>query len=73
LAQRHQIGVLQLSLQKGPKITAMDAFLGFSAPYMARLAPGLSHRQAGNSCGLASLVLPQLAGKIVNVKLPRPQ
>ena len=58
LALRHQIGVLQRSLKKRPKITATDPPLGFSVAYMARLALGISHRQAGNGCGLASQGLP---------------
>jgi hypothetical protein len=38
-ALRHQIGVLQRSVKKRPKLTSMDRlFWGFSIPPLARLA-----------------------------------
>jgi len=55
LALRHQIGVLQRSLKKRRKNNCNGPpLLGFSVAYMARLALGISHRQAANGCELAS-------------------
>jgi putative transposase len=53
LALRHQIGVLQRSRKRRPKITTMGQLL-WTSLHMARLALGISHRQTGNGCGLAS-------------------
>jgi len=75
LALRHQIGVLQRSLKKRRKNNCNGPpLLGFSVAYMARLALGISHRQAANGCGLAShglsLVL-DLEGSTGTIGTPR--
>ena len=54
LALRHQIGVLQRSVKKCPKLTSGSPLLGFSIPPLARLALDVGSRYAGNGCGLAS-------------------
>jgi hypothetical protein len=55
LALRHQIGVLQRSVKKRPKLSSNRShFLGCSIPPLARLALDVGSRQAGNGCGLAS-------------------
>src|SRR5215472_18090276 len=55
LALRHQIGVLQRSGAKRPKLTSGDRLLWvcFSQP-LARLALSVGDRQARNGRGLAS-------------------
>jgi hypothetical protein len=55
LALRHQIGVLQRSARKRPRLTPVDRLLGLAVPDLGRLALGISHRQARNGRGLAWL------------------
>jgi len=55
MALRHQIGVLQRSAAKRPKLTSGDRpFVDLPLPPLARLALSAGHRQARNGRGLAS-------------------
>ena len=63
LALRHQIGVLQGSAKKRPKLVAADRlFLGLAVPGLERLALGAGACQTGYGDWLASEGLPTILG-----------
>ena len=47
LAPRHQIGILQRSARKRPKLTPADRLFWVGLSHLARLAFGTGHRQTG--------------------------
>jgi hypothetical protein len=58
LAFRHQLGVLQRSVKR-PNLTRFDRLLWAAAvTYLAGLAVGVRHRQAGNGDRMASQKFP---------------